>query len=323
VDDGARLTFVSVVFEPELPLLLLQARSLARFLDPACVDEVVVLDNCAGGMGHRARDRLERALGSELAARSTVLRTGALGVERTAQGWRSQQAAKLLVARRVRSRHYVVLDAKNHLLGPSGRSDFVGPDGRARGAIHPYDEHPLRRDLERTLGYLGADAAAVERLRAGFPRTATPFVIATAVARRMLDDVERASCRPFAAEFERARLLEFFLYSGWSILRGDGVPVDGTPIPAPIVWPSLATPAGVERVIDEARARGSSWFAVHRRALARADSAARRRIEQHWVSSGLLDAEEAAAFTLRFRIGYAPATLRARLGERLARVPRA
>lgn len=320
MDDRAPLTFVSVVFEPELPLQLLQARSLARFLDAACVEELLVLDNCAGGMGRRAGDRLLHDLGERLAARTTVLRTGALGVDRGAQGWRSQQAAKLLVARRIRSRHYVVLDAKNHLLAPAGRADFVGDDGRAHGAIHPYDEHPLRADLERTLRYLGADDAAVARLRGGFPRTATPFVIDTAVARRMLDDVERASARPFAEEFERARLLEFFLYSGWSILRGDGVPVDGSPIPAPIVWPSLATLEGVERVIGDGEATGASWFAVHRRGLARADAPARARIEQLWVDRGLLEPAEAKGFTRRFRLAYLPAVARARLAERLARI---
>ncbi|MCR8670846.1 DUF6492 family protein [Agrococcus sp. HG114] len=314
------LTFVTVVFEPEVPLLRLQARSLQRFLDPASAAELLVLDNCAGGMSRRSRRRILGELGPTLAARTEILRTEDLGVDRGARGWRSQQAAKLLISRRIRTAHSVVLDAKNHLIGPARLADFVDDEGRARGGTHSYEAHPLREGLERTLRYLGADDAAVARQRADFPRTVTPFVLDTAIVRRMLDDVERTSGRPFAEEFERARLLEFFLYSGWSILKGDGVPVDGTRIDAPIVWPRLATLEGVEGVIAEARAHGSSWFAVHRRVLARADARGRRRLEELWVASDLMAPAEAARFTRRFRLGYAPAVARARLGERLARL---
>lgn len=315
------LSFVTVVFEPELPLLRLQARSLSRFLDPACVAEIVVLDNCAGGMGARARREVLASFGA-LAPRVTVMRTSRLGVDGGTAGWRSQQAAKLLIARRIRTPHYVVLDAKNHLIAPASSADFVDATGTARGGTHSYASHPLRVDLERTLHHLGADAGAVARLVDDFPRTATPFVLDTALVRRMMLDLEQQERVPFGVAFERARLLEFFLYSSWAILRGPGLPVNGDPLHAPIIWPSRATEEGAAEAIHDAIATGAAWFAVHRRSLARADAPTRRRIARFWSDRGLMEPAEAARFVRRFRMAYVPAMGRARFAERVSRLGR-
>ncbi|WP_413319371.1 hypothetical protein AA0Z99_03150 [Agrococcus sp. 1P02AA] len=314
----AQLTFVTVVFEPELGLLRLQARSMARFLDPECVAALIVLDNCAGGMPARAQRSVRSALGPVLGARVRFVRTAELGVLAQAQGWRSQQAAKLLIARSVDTRHLVVLDAKNHLIAPAGADAFVDGAGRPRGGTHPYRAHPLRADLERTLRYLGASDAVVEAALDDFPPTSTPFVLDVELARAMLDDVEHGAGRSFAEEFERAQLLEFFLYSGWSILRAGRAPVTGEPIPAPIVWPGRADVAGARAAIAEAERTGAAWFAVHRRVLARADRAALALIVEFWSSRGLMSTRDGASFVRRFRAAFVPSMLRSRLAQRVA-----
>ena len=319
-DAPPALTLVTVVFEPELALLRLQARSLARFLDPRGVAQLVVLDNCAGGMGRRHRRAVLDSLGPTLAPRTTIVRTAELGVDSGTRGWRSQQAAKLLIARRIRTPHYVILDAKNHLIGPASAHDFVDAAGAARGGVHSYAAHPLRPDLERTLRFLGADDDTVARMVASFPRTVTPFVVDTALAMRMLDDVERTAGAPFGTAFERAGLLEFFLYSGWSLLRAGRAPVNGDVIQAPILWPGRATERGAAEAIDDAVASRAAWFAVHRRVLARADGPTRQRIAAFWVDRGLMSAPEAARFVRRFRMSYAPAVGRARIAERVSRL---
>lgn len=318
--ESRQLTFVTVVFEPELALLRLQARSLARFLDEACVAAIIVLDNCAGGMSRRARRAVIAQFGPTLAPRVSIVRTAELGVHGGAEGWRSQQAAKLLIASRIRTPHYVIIDAKNHLIAPAGADTFVDEAGRARGGTHPYSAHPLRKDLERTLRYLGADDGQIERAIDDFPPTATPFVIDTALARSMIDDIESTAGEPFGAAFERARLLEFFLYSGWSILRGHGVPVTGEPIRSPIIWPGKATEQGAQDAIRDALETNASWFSVHRRVLFRAGAGTRRHIIEFWASRGLMSTAEAQRFVRRFRSAYVPAVGRARIAERLSRV---
>jgi hypothetical protein len=319
------LTFVTVVFGAETRLLELQARSFDRYLDPTCVASIIVIDNGWRPMSHRQVSRLRASYG-RFADRLTIVRTSNLVPELPSTiGWRSQQLAKLLVARSVTTPHYVVLDAKNHLIRRSIMADFIGPDGRAHGGTHPYTHHPLLPQLTATLRYLHAQddviAAAVEN----FPPTATPFVMDTAVTRELLDGVELASHGPFAREFERAGLTEFFLYSGWIVVRGPGIDrvYDGVAIPSPTVWPGRRDANGVDDAIAEAQREGSAFFAVHRSALARGDRASRARIARFWRDRGLFSTVSSARrFIGSFRLLYLPEMASKKLAERLTRTER-
>lgn len=316
--DQDALTFVTVVFDAEVRLLELQARSFSLFVDPAAVSAIVVLDNSVRGLSRRQRTRLRNAYGS-LWSRVTIRRTGTLIDPRAATGWRSQQAAKLAVSSLIATPHYVVMDAKNHFTRETGAAAFVAADGRAHGALHSYAEHPLRPSLESTLTYLGAESSVIRQAVESFPPTATPFVFDTALVRSMVDDLARRSGRSFDVEFERAELLEFFLYSGWLDVHGPGIAaaIDGASIPSPTVWPRLATMEGVESVIREAERDDAFVFAVHRQALARADAATRARIARQWAEIGLFPDERAAGrFVRAFRHSYLPALVRTRLAER-------
>lgn len=315
----APLTFVTVVFDAELTLLELQARSMTLHLHPSAVAEIIVLDNSVRGLSPRAAAHLRRHYGA-LADRVQVLRTRDVVDVRGAKGWRSQQAAKLAVSSRIMTPHYVALDAKNHFTSPVGVRSFIGADGRAHAASHSYAGHPLRRALEHTLDYVGAAPSQQEELIGAFPPTATPFVFDTALVRALIADVEQSSGSPFGAEFERQELLEFFLYSGWLAARGPGIDavIDGSSLPSPTVWPKAATLAGVEETIAEAEREGAFVFAVHRQVLARADRDALARVARFWTDSGLFPTEtEAAALIRRFRRRYRPAIARTRLSERL------
>jgi hypothetical protein len=316
-----RLTFVTVVFGAEQGLLELQARSLARFLPTDLVDSIVVIDNGWRALSPARMRRLRAAYGA-LSDRLTVVRTAQLVPDLPAAiGWRSQQIAKLMVARSITSRHYVVLDAKNHLIRTARLADFVAEDGRARGGTHPYTQHPLKPQLLAVLAYVGASAEATARALEDFPPTATPFVMDTERTRTLIDAVEAESGRPFAAEFERAKLTEFFLYSGWLQVRGPGIDAvyDGVAIPSPTVWPARRSAGGVDAAIREAGEQDSAFFAVHRSALARGDAAGRDRIARFWADRGLFVDQRAARRHIRhFRSAYVPEMALKKLTERIA-----
>jgi hypothetical protein len=313
------LAFVTVVFEAEIGLLELQARSLRAHLAPGTASAIVVLDNTARGLSRRTRARIAREYGP-LEPLVSYVRTADLGVDGAVHGWRSQQAAKLLIARHVQTSHVVILDAKNHLIADAGVDHFVGADGVPRGGTHSYLEHPLRDELERTLRHLGADEAEISAAVADFPPTATPFVVDTDVVRALIEHVEGSAGTGFAEAFERAGLLEFFLYSGWARLHRPARPVvDGRAIPAPVIWPRRAHLEGVEATIAEVHEQDALWFAVHRRVLARGDRDTRRRIEAFWAERDLLTPREARAFVRRFRLRYAPLMAKTRAVEAVRR----
>lgn len=312
------LTFVSVVFDAEISLLLVQARSMAIHLEPGCVDGIVVLDNTVLGLRGRAKHRLLKAYG-RLADHVSFVRTEELVDLRGVEGWRSQQVAKLMVSTTIRTRHYVVLDAKNHFIGPADVSTFVNDDGRARGALHSYSGHPLRPDLEKTLRSWGASDTLVARCLTAFPPTATPFVLRTDHVRAMIADLEQDCGRSFAEAFESRGLLEFFAYSAWVLIRGPGLDstFDDTAIQSPTVWPKAADRAGVEAAIDQATRLNAVVFAVHRRVIARADRDALEAVARWWVECGLFDdSRDARALIRRARRSFRPAMAFTRVVER-------
>ncbi|GIG19685.1 hypothetical protein Cch01nite_04090 [Cellulomonas chitinilytica] len=290
------LTFVTPVFEAELALLHLQARSFAVHLPTDAAREVVVLDNTRRGL--RTPQTLLDAYGP-WAPQVRILRPDDVCALPTVSGWRSQQVLKLAVARLVETSRYVTLDAKNHLVAPPPASFFEAPDGRIRVRGYSYREHPLRGSLERVLTYLGLDPAAhVDR----FAATVTPFTLDTAVVREMVADVEARSGRSFAREFVSQELTEFFLYAGW-LLRRDGTLdrlYELTDDVNPVVWPRAATADGVRAVI--ASAAGSPVFGVHRDAVPALDAEARDVLGAFWAERGLVaDRAEGADLLRRLR----------------------
>ncbi|MBO0922201.1 hypothetical protein J1G42_15365 [Cellulomonas sp. zg-ZUI222] len=319
-------TVVTVVFELEVPLLLLQARSFARHVPVGAVAEVLVIDNTARGLPARGAAELLAAYGPH-ADRVTLLRPDDLGGVPAAPGWQRQQALKLLVAPRVTTGRYLALDAKNHLVRAPDPAWFGVPDGRARLGVHGYAGHPLRPALERTVRYLGLDPGAVlDR----FPATVTPFVLVTSLVRAMVEDVGDRAGRPFAQEFVDHRLTEFFLYAAWLEARAGGRDrwyADGQP-GCPVVWPGDPSLRAVRAAGEELDGTGAPVLSVHRTALVRMPADATDALTDLWVAHGLFAARgDAARFVAGFRRTYrrrvwvrrcreAPQRVRARLADR-------
>lgn len=312
-DRSAGVSVVSVLYEPELPMQQMQARSLDRYLTGPRPDAVVLLDNTRRGLDDRARQALVAAHG-ELADRVVVLRPRDVAAVPLAAGWRTQQVLKLAVAEHVTSPHYVVLDAKNHLVAPTGLDVFTTADGRARTGLHGYRTHPLGPSLARVLRYCGLRPDDhLDR----FTETTTPFVVDTARARAVVTGVAERSGRSFADEFVRESLTEFFLYTAWSLAQGSTLDelVEHAEPPAVTVWPSAGHTAGVTAALADVERTGRPFFAVHRRALATMDAEARGLLADFWVDRGLLAAEDGRAVVDSMAAGIDDHAKRSRVRE--------
>jgi hypothetical protein len=298
-------TFVSVVFEPELPLLELQARSMAKFLDPSYVARIVVLDNTDSGIPERTRRRIARRYGS-LQERVEFMRSSLLIRPPIASGWYSQQVLKLAVSSLVETATYVTLDAKNHFVRESHRSDFEAADGRPFANFHGYETHPHRASLERVLAYKGLNA---EQFIPRFGATATPFTLYTDKVRSLIADVERSAGTSFSAEFIREGLTEYFLYSAWLISQGETLEelYDPAGVDCPAIWPRGANVAGVTEAVSAVHARNPAMFSVHRTALARMNAPSVDVLGGLWVERGLFSSPaRARGFVRSYRARYFP-----------------
>ena len=206
--DASPSAFVSVVFESEAPLLILQARSMASFLPSTLVNEIVVIDNSVRGLPADVRRDLLRSYGHHSRLVRIVRPTDIRSLPRTT-GWRNQQILKLCIAEQLCSERYVVLDAKNHFVRRIQPDFLQACDGRPKVMVHSYESHPLRGELERVLNYLGLDPT--EHINR-FTATITPFVLNTSLVREMIADIENRTGNRFEEEFVSNDLTEFFLY---------------------------------------------------------------------------------------------------------------
>jgi Family of unknown function (DUF6492) len=318
-ESPGSLSAVTVVFEAEVPLLELQARSIARHVPDGVFDEYLVIDNTRRGLSPRARRRIRAELGCHGSRLAFTSRSAFRTVPGTS-GWRSQQSLKLMAARQLTADHYVVLDAKNHFIEPTTRADFFDSvTGLPNGGIHSFERHPLRPQLEHVAAMLGLDpASAVE----WFTATAPPVVLDRRVVNEVVIDIGGGAPDEFPCEFERAGFTEFFLYSAWQIARGatpEGL-VSGRSLVSPTIWVGASTPNDVRTVLERAVRSHTTTLAVHRRALLRLRPESVRDLAAFWTRHGLFrSSADAKRFIRRFRIVYLRSMLVRQLLEGISR----
>ncbi len=317
--DGDRIDVVTVVFGEELPLLALQARSIARFLDPDAVERILVVVNDVHENATAAAVEALRPLYGRFAARLEVVRPDALGVrrrpgplrraelwyvrhgrgpimrrlprrDRLASGWRGnpgwsmQQAQKLLVVNAARAPYVLILDAKNFFVTPVGLSTFVAADGRAR--TRRVRVETLQRGwIEASFRKLGLGVAAP----AEAPPTTTPVVFETALMREGVEVIEDR-LGPLETFFSlyKGRATEFMLMFA-AIDRGLGLWWDrfaeGLPDSATVY--AKGGDAAVQAML--AAAPDLPLMGLHRRVLRRIGDDTRAALAGFWLRLGLFD----------------------------------
>jgi hypothetical protein len=200
---NGKLSFVTVVYEGELPLLALQARSIERFVPAHFVEEIIILVNdineqlviqsinseCVkyyGALASKVKVYQSKDVFTPPRAGwiNTLLdywaknpqyrfrkrRGGWFGNN----GWVMQQAFKLCSARVAKASHIVMLDTKNIFIQDVDFNSFVDNAGKARTNFVPLDR------LHKRWLPASCKALKVEYSEALFPTTTkyvTPFVI--------------------------------------------------------------------------------------------------------------------------------------------------
>ncbi len=295
-----KYTFVTVFYEDEYDLLLLQARSMRLYCDRDIVDKIIVIDNSDRPLPKDWKSRL-LAEYADLSNLVEIVRAHEIAKLPWAKGWQTQQILKLMVAHIISSDRYLVLDSKNHLVFPLRREALEAADGRPRMHRHGYTNHPMRRRLEHVLAYYKLEPA---QHVASFTSTATTFVMYTDIVRRLIAEVVAQEGRRFESAFIKRRLTEFFAY-GCFILKNcpDLVELyDFHQIGTPCIWEHTATQGKVKEVIAKTSAGQRPFFSVHRAAIEKLDTESRNAIATFWTERSLFaTAEQANLFITQFQ----------------------
>ena len=204
-----------------------------------------------------------------------------------------QQALKLLVARKVDTPRYILLDAKNHLVRPLTRDFVETPDGTLmRSRLVGYRNLSLCQFVVNAIDYFGLDPGMVD----SFMASTTPFSMSTSFTQSLLAYVEDREQRDFGWWFcERpraARVSEFAMYAAFLAFVGGGLSnLYHLTNPAPAtVW--KASVAQFDKTLMEACKQ--AFFGVHRGAFGMLDARQRRDLARLWTQRGLFDSTKRA-----------------------------
>ncbi|MBP0493139.1 DUF6492 family protein [Pararoseomonas indoligenes] len=288
------LDFVTVGFHRDAGLLRLQARSIARYLDPAICGRFLVINNDPD------QDSFARRFEAEILPeygpfrdKVSMLPAEALFSDGESfwrgTGWRRQQVLKLAVARHIETPAYIVLDCKNHFIRPTGLDAFATEDGRLITAP--------RRLLPRQTAELVWFGLSEERWPETIFNIITPFPLwreeVLALEQAMRTRGEAGVGRVLLDK--SVGLTEFRLYSAFMLACGRNWEALHS-----MQEPNFVTFFGARdsiegflRSVDRPKIR---VMGVHRRA-AWADQPAREAIVERWLRAELVgDAEEGMSF---------------------------
>jgi hypothetical protein len=315
-----KYTFLTVAHAADYRLLWLQARSLNRYLDRDLLGEIVVIQNNPQLSRLRGwRHAMLREYGSLAPAVRFVDVRQIADVPPYISGWFSQQILKLMAARIVETKRYVVLDAKNHLVFPLTRRCIETSSGTM--LLHPmnYEHHDMRPFLANTLDYFGLNLR--DHVKCFLPTT-TPFPLSTDTVRDLVDYIEVREKRPFPEAFvyDGFKRTEFFLLGAYLLATGRRFAefYDLSGQGWATVWPE-DTAEDIRKKIAWCENNATAVFAVHRRAIPQLDEATRHVIAAFWQQRYLFRTVDSPLRFLReFNRPSAPVWVRIRRGTAAA-----
>ncbi|WP_286829333.1 MULTISPECIES: DUF6492 family protein [Kordiimonas] len=293
------LDVVTVVFGDELRLLKLQARSMARYLDPALVGTIFVIVNdphqaWVSRFIHHHTLPEYGPLGPQvkIVKRDELWRGGRHGV-----GWQSQQVCKLLVARLSQADAYMILDAKNHFIRKVSGQAIRSADLRWRSHLNLMAPK-FRRQFSTACQLFGVEA---DHDNPCMPTT-TPFIADRQLVVDMLAAVEARSGKPFERFFMEAkgRFTEFSLYSAYHLsVRGDfDITYERRNCPtATLFRGARARPDRAGEVLGRLQADADVYcMGVHRAVLQEKDVDIIPEVLKVWQQFGLVEGIDEAAY---------------------------
>jgi hypothetical protein len=199
------IDLVTVVFEPELPVLRAQAQSINLYCRDLGINTIYVIVNDHDSVVKQ----IDTAWWGDMQHRVVILPRRAFSTNLVDNGWVSQQVLKLLGASTSFNTWSMALDAKTLFVKPLRFDDLLDSQGRAQtGAlgIQPVFEASRTQvsrlfdvDITTQLGPAGV-----------------PFMFNTRWVRAMIVDIEKRIGQSFPVWFQQqGSVTEFILYSGY------------------------------------------------------------------------------------------------------------
>ncbi|WP_152563291.1 hypothetical protein [Ruegeria halocynthiae] len=311
------LSFATVVYSKDYPLLELQALSFARFVDPASVGSIHIIlndveearlraniepvlsaygplrskvsilsgDDVLLAPGHCARQPMLDKILIENRFRIPAARKGGW---RGNNGYRSQQVLKLGAARVAASENLIILDTKNVFLRAFDESEYFSTSGVARIPFIGIESDFHRKWLCESLDALDVPHPDLSQLLT--TNFSTPFPVRRSLVLALLNEINARYGSVQALFASRRRPSEFMLMNAFCLKSPDGYApwFENTASGNIGLWPSysremLATQ--MARLDDPA----TLTMGLHNRAVSKLPDDLRDRVFSDLESRGICD----------------------------------
>lgn len=211
----SKLPIVSVFFEDDLTLQILQALSVDRLFDPESLSEYLLILNSdtPEKLKESFLNDSSRYLSRELRSKLRFAVWEDFFEPHEKVGRYNQQALKLAVSSVISQDDYLLLDAKNHFVRESSVVDFL-IEGRRLTALSPVSTY-WKRFLEPSFELLGIDPA---RANGRMMPSITPYVMNTRLTRDLVAMIEARARSPLPIALnESGGATEFLLYYAYLV----------------------------------------------------------------------------------------------------------
>jgi hypothetical protein len=190
----------TVVFDAELDVLKLQARSIELYCQNIGLKNIFVMINDSS--------RVDPAWYGAFADRVKIVPRSTFDCEWSDNGWVSQQVLKILGSAMSNNAWCMIVDAKTLFVRPVNLDQVLVNGCAATGSMPIYPVFDASRNITNQLFDIDLPA----QLGPG----GVPFFVEPSLTRDMIAEVERRTGQVFGNYFQQqGRLTEFILYSGY------------------------------------------------------------------------------------------------------------
>ena len=290
-----KLDIVTVTYGKEAGLLRLQARSLAKYVDPKLVGNIHIIINEKWPSAFKRM--FEENIRAEYGVLSAKLRIHTYreitGRRLKKIGWRSQQILKLMISQMIGTDEYLVLDCKIHYIRPVSRDHIYTGDGKLRTHQYRVVEH-FTRQFEKALKFL--EVPQPENLDDALP-TVPPVLFKTQLVKELIANIETKGRGNFPEIFMKEGFTEFYLYLAYLLKRFSGTEefyekVDRQTIP--ILASKADKPDEIKALLARLDDEGMKSLGVHREVIEATRENNRKVIADTWLKFDLISSLEEA-----------------------------
>ena len=292
-----KITIVTIVFKKELPLLMLQAKSIKMFANVNLKSVIIVINDFfskqeAKELGKSYNQIFEGKVKVEIILGAELIRENYLF---DISGWKAQQILKLKVHQKIETAYYLSLDAKNHLIRELQTKDLFSrrkPIAYIKENSAPYWIQQINSS-KKVL-----DISNDENLDYFIP-PATPYILITEEVKNLSIFLASKNTSTDIAISERGatEYLLYYLYLGRYNRAKTMYCFKKVGDKNAVTFFNKAPRSnqGMTKSLQSLHSHNTKWLAVHRnRFVLDYEVDIKKNIIEIWVSSGLFESAKSA-----------------------------